>query len=392
MSKKSAYRFTELPGEDRGTRRLLLQAGMGYGLFFGLSYALFSWGFDAWVLAQNGAAMPWSKLVLGLPLAVVIGGLAGWLAALTPTVIIPVVIWAVVAGLLAVIAAHIPFEGANLFIWFADRRFWNEIIFSYDTAAATRTVLMVFVSVILGTAVGYFQTVGMNMAWDRSSPDGRMTLSSWLALLVAVPVAFFPALTVNGFMNQPLRYPQEVVGRGLRLALSGTQIEDLTADSQRASLRSLTPYLDRLSDEYKTYFVSFSSDTSTWYSAYIDVVFENGLVLRCVTVGDRVVYCDDFSERLSSWVGELVRAGLYEEHPWLEPKIRRLDVTESVVDWLVAHGEQLSENFTIQREGQQSGWVYVDVRFDNGFAMRCRFRDVQLTVVDQCVQVAGDAE
>ena len=56
------------------------------------------------------------------------------------------------------------------------------------------------------------------------------------------------------------------------------------------------PYRENLSDEYETYFVSFSSETGTWYSAYIDVVFEDGYVLRCVTVGDRVVYCDDFSK------------------------------------------------------------------------------------------------
>ncbi len=391
MTKSEAYDFTGTLGEDRQTRKLFHLAGTGYGVIFGLSFALFTWGYDAWVLAQNGGVLPGSKLVIGLPLALVIGGLAGWLAALSPTIVIPVVIWSVVAGLLAVISAHIPFEGGNLIIWFNDRRFWNEIIFTYNSAAATRTTLMVFISVILGTVVGYFQTVAMNWAWDQSSPDGRMTLGSWLILLIAAPVALLPALSVNGFMNRPLRYPQELVGESLQLALSGVQIEDLTAESQQVGLRSLKPYIGQLSDGYETYFVAFSDETGTWYSAYVDVVFDNGFVLRCVTVGERVVYCDDFGKRLSGWVGELARAGLYEERPWLEAKVRRLDVTESVIDWLLAHRDLLSENYEVRWESQQSGWVYVHVRFDNGFEMFCRFRGVQPTVVDQCTEASATA-
>jgi hypothetical protein len=378
------------PSEDaRQTRRMFQIAGAGYGLLFGLGFALFAWGYDAYLLYQSGAALPWSKLVIGLPLAVVIGGLVGWLAALTPTIMIPVVMWAIACGLLAAIAAHLPFEGTNVVVWLVDRRFWNENLYSYNSAAATRTTLMVFISVLLGAFVGFIQTLAMQWAWDRTSDDGRMTMGSWSSLLIALPVALLPALTVNSFMNGPLRYPQTVVSDSLQLALSGAQVEDLTADSQQANLRSLKPYLEQLSDEYETYFVSFSDETGSWHSAYIDVVFDNGLVLRCVTVGNQLVFCDDFEKRLHSWVGELARAGIFDERPWLEPKMRHLDVTESTIDWLQEHRDQLSESFQVQRESQQSGWIYVHVAFDTGFEMVCRFRDVRLTVVDKCYEVSN---
>ena len=384
MAEDKNYGFADLSSDERGARKIYLIAGISYGALFGLAYAVFTWGFDAFVLWSNGAVLPWSKLVIGLPLALVLGMLAGWLAALSSTIIIPVVIWAVLCGLLAAIAAHIPFEGGNLVIWFVDSRFWNEAIFSYNSSAATRTTLMVFISVVLGTVVGYFQTIAMNWAWDRSSPGGRMTLGSWLSLLVAAPVALLPALSVNGFINQPLRYPQQVVSKSLQLALSGAQVEDLTAESQQASLRSLEHYRERLSFDYETYFVAFSSETGTWQSAYIDILFEDGFVLRCVTVGERVVYCDDFSKRLAGWVNQLVRNALYAERPWLETPIRRLDVNERVIDWLADHRVRISENYEVARESQQSGWVYMRVRFDTGFEMVCRFRGIQPTVVDQC--------
>jgi hypothetical protein len=391
MSENREYGFAQISDHDLRTRRLLLQAGTAYGVIFGFSFAIFAWGYDAYLLAESGAVLPWSKLAFGLPLSIVIGGLAGWLAALSPSIMVAVLVWSAASGLLAMIAGHIPFEGGNLVLWFVDERLWGETIFSYLSSAATRTTLMIFINVILGVLVGYLETLAIQWAWDRSSPDGRMTVGSWLALLVAVPLAFLPALTVNGFMNRPLRTSQLLVGEILDLSLAGVGEEDLGRESLEASYRSLKPYLDRISDGYETYFVDFSAETGTWYSAFVDVVFEDGFVLRCVTVGDKVIYCDDYSKRVEGWVGDLVRSGLSGERPWLEAKVRRLDVSESVIDWLAYHQEQLSANYEVQRESQQSGWVHIRVRFDTGFEVICRFRGAQPTVVDQCIETSTPA-
>ncbi len=388
MSDNSKHGFAQITDHDLRTRRLLLLAGSAYGIVFGLSFAVFAWGYDAYLLAASEAALPWSKLVFGLPLALVIGGLAGWLGALSPSVVVAVVVWAAASGLMAMIAGHIPFEGGNLALWFVDERLWGETIFSYLSSAATRTTLMIFINVLLGGLVGYFETMAIQWAWDQSSPDGRMTVGSWLALLVAVPLAFLPALAVNGFMNQPLRNSQVLVSEILDLTLAGAGEGSLGGESLDASYRSMKPYLDRISDGYETYFVAFSSETGTWYSAFVDVIFQDGFVLRCVTVGDKVIYCDDYSKRVAGWVSDLVRNGLYGERPWLEAKVRRLEVSEGVIDWLAAHQEQLSENFEVRRESQQSGWVYIVVRFDTGFEMVCRFRGAQPTVVDQCMETS----
>ena len=133
----------ELPiDREQRTRKLMLTAGAGYGMILGLSVALFTWGYDAYILAAYGASLPWVKLVFGLPLAVAIGGLVGWLAAYIPSIAVSIAVWAGFGAFLGVIAGHIPFDGGNLVYWILDRRLWGEIILSYGQAAGVRTLLV----------------------------------------------------------------------------------------------------------------------------------------------------------------------------------------------------------------------------------------------------------
>ncbi len=389
---KKILPFGESEEQDPQIRRLLLMAGTVYGIIFGLSFAFFTWGIDAYLLGAKQAATPWVKLALGLPLSVVLAGIAGWLAALTPSLLFVVIIWGGVGGLLTMIAGHIPFEGSNLVIWLMDPRFANQSLFAFGEAAATRTTLMVFISVIVGLVVGYIETLAIQWAWDRATPQGRLSLPSLLALMVAAPIAILPALNINYFMNQPLRTPQLVLGDVLGRIVAGEDLENAASGELVSSYRSFRPYLDQLSTEYETHLVTFGSDTGTWYSAYIDIVFKDGKALRCVSTGKSVVYCDDFSKRLAEWMQYLVRAGLYGERPWLDSTSRRLVVDEGVVAWLADRQGQLSENYALYRAGQQSGFVLVIARFDTGFEMVCRIKDAQPAVVDLCAETQFFAE
>lgn len=65
------------PPRQKITRAVLLRAGAGYGLLFGLGFALLVWGYDGLVLSRSSTDMAWAKLLLGLPCALVIGGIVG---------------------------------------------------------------------------------------------------------------------------------------------------------------------------------------------------------------------------------------------------------------------------------------------------------------------------
>jgi hypothetical protein len=363
------------------TRKIFIKAGIAYGAIFGLSFALLNWGLDGLVLDTNGAAQAWIKLWVGLPVVLLVCALAGWLGALSSNGIIAVTVWAVTGAILGVISGHVPFEGRNLAVWLLEPRLWGEEIYAYNNSAAVRTTLIVIINIAFGFFIGFVESLAVQWAWDRKKPVGRLSLGSWFTLCVAVLMAILPALIINGLMNQPLRTSQVAVGEILN-AISHGDIDE----SMGPSYRSLKPYLEYLTPNYRTYFVTFGSETGTWYSAYVDIAFDNGLVLRCAASGNSVLYCENFNARLLGWVDDLVRSGMYAERPWEEAKVKRLSVDDTVIAWLSAHSEQFSEDYTVMRDGQEGGWVFITVEFDTGFRMSCRLRQAAPTIIDQCIE------
>jgi hypothetical protein len=372
-----------IQSHEHEASRLLSFARIAYGVLYGFAFALLVWGYDGRLLAASAAEQPWTKLLFGLPLAVIVGFFAGRLTARYSSMGASIVIWMSAHGLLGIIAGRIPFAGRNLAGWLADQRLWGVDIYPYERAALVRTILVVLINIALGVVVGVIEDRAVERAWDRTTPDDKMSWQSWLALLsICVPLALLPTATIDGFVNRPLRISQQVVGELVGLTVAGASKE--TIEAKGSSYRSIEPFREALSERYVNHFVTFGSDTETWYSAYVDIAFADGLVLRCVSSGNTVLYCDDFSTKFAAWMEDLIRAGLYGERGWLDDKMKRLVVDDAVIDWLAAHGDQLSENYEVSRDGQQGGWILMSARFDTGLEMLCRFHGATPIQVDQC--------
>ena len=368
--------------DEKAIHRLKLVAGIGYGIVFAVLFSLLLWGHDGWSLAASHANMAWLKLLIGLPIAIVIFGLVGFLSALSSSTVVAVVLWAITLGFMSVISSHLSFDGVNIFTWILDKRLWGEVLLSFGYAAGVRTVLVVILNVAVGAAVGFMETVATQWAWDRSIEGKRMSFGSWLVLLTSLPLAFLAASTIDGFIYQPLRLPQHVVHRTIQSALTG---DVGNSEIMQSSYRSVKPFLDDLSDDYTSYFVKFSTETGTWFSAYVDVQFDNGFVMRCVTLGDKLAYCADFSEKVDKWIGQLVDAGLNETRLWEEEKMQSLVVSSDVEEWLHQHQSQMSSSYDWEFAEQFSSVFFVIVEFPNGSKMECRFRGATPVVVDRCI-------
>ena len=368
-----------IQSDAKSTRKFFLRTGTLYGLFLGLGFALFTWGYDALRLASSSANLPWAKLLWGLPLAVISGGLVGRLAAHSASAGISAALWAAAGALWGVLAGHIPFDGGNLAAWLTDRRLWGAVIFPYCHSAEVRTVLVVIISAFLGLIVGFVQSQAQEWVWDRATPEGRISPESWVVLCLCISLALPLAGTVEGLLNRPLRRPQQQVAELIELSLAGAQD---AAEAQGVAYRAAAPFRADFSEQYVTHLVKY--DPETLYSAYVDVAFDNGFVLRCATVGKRVVYCDDFSKKFAGWMDDLIHAGLTGEYRWLDAPVRRLLVDDAVTAWLTEHHGQLEGSYEVSRTGQQGGWVLMAARFDSGFEMQCRFRGAAPIRVDQC--------
>lgn len=367
--------------QEAQTRKLMINAGTWFGLIFGFSFALFTWGYDAFVLSSNAATIPWAKLLFGLPIALIVGGLVGRFVAMSPNVGVYALVWAVVGWLFATVAGQIPFKGTNLVIWFMERSLWGEIIYAYDSSAEVRTTLAVVMATLIGAFTGLVENSAVNRSWDRTKPDGRMGSASFVALLVSVPMALLMSIPVEFLINRPIRKHEQATGELINQVRAG-QINETSSN-----FRSINPFIEKISDEYSVHFVAFGGDRRSWHSAYVDVVFEDGFLLRCATAGDRVIYCDDFLAKFEDWMGDLIQFGLTGEQSWLEEKVRHLFVDDQVLSWLGAQGSQMSDNYEVEMDTPQNGWIFMSAKFDTGFEMVCRFHSAAPIVVDQCIAI-----
>jgi len=374
-------RFPRTTVNERDTRKRFLSAGTMYGLVFGLSFALLTWGYDALLLSSHSVALAWNKLLLGMPLAIIIASLTGRFAVASSSMVVSTALWATAGALMGMVAGHVPFDGGNLAAWLADRELWGLVIFPYGSSAATRTALVTVIGAGMGAAAGIVERLVVGWIWDQITPSGKIGGRAWLALLACTPLTLPIFWATDDLVNQPLRALQQTTDEIVTLVLAGTDEE---AESSGLNYFSVARHRERLSDQYTVHLVEY--DLDTYYTGLADIAFDNGFSLRCLTTAGQVGYCSPISDTYQDWMNELVRAGLYGERAWLNGDDPSLVVDEAVITWLNNHSDQLGETFASTRSSQHGAWIFMSARFDTGFEIECRFRGTTPVAVDQCAE------
>jgi hypothetical protein len=373
-----------LAGDEPQTNQLILAAGTAFGLAYALTFSLLTWGYDSFALTSLSATLAWGKLVLGLPPAVIVCVLVGRRGISTSAWARFLGLWPLVSGLLGAYAAHLMLSTSHVLVWVVDRRFAQLPVFPYGRPDAIRTGFVVVIEVVLGASVGLVQNLAVDWAWDRATPSGHMGWRSWMVMLLCIPLAIFPAITIDQLVHRPLRTPQQAVGEYLDLAMTATPDEMEQAGRSENVVRDLQ---GEFSEDYDTYLVEFDPDSEAWYAASVDAVFDNGFRMRCLTFGANVVHCEDLSEKLDLWMGGLISTGLHAGQLPPEFDSGQIAVGAGVVDWLSSHRRRLEGVYSTSVTGQHGGWILMEARFDSGFRMGCYFRSARPAVVDRCVEL-----
>lgn len=374
------------PPRQKVARAVLLRAGVGYGLLFGLGFALFVWGYDALVLSRSSADMAWAKLLLGLPCLLFIGGVAGIVGAWTPSTLLTTGVWAIALGGIGWLAGHIPFIGMSWLAGILDPRFAGLTPWPYVEGNALRTLLVVIAYTVYGFGVGYVETLAVEWAWDRTTPAGRMKVGAWAVLLVAWLVALPPVFVLDYLVMADVRTPQVRVADLIETYLEGGEAAVNATGQNIAEAQRHGP---RFTPNYVVYFAGFDTTTDTFYASYNDVVFDTGFALRCIVMGDRVTFCDDLSQKLNLRIGQMVQAARTGERPWLTSQMKTFGVTDEVMAWLQSHQAQFSDTYHLTITAQKGNWMYVTAQFDTDAAIMCRFSGNAVVTVDQCEFVSG---
>ncbi|MBN2393394.1 MAG: hypothetical protein JXR84_21865 [Anaerolineae bacterium] len=372
--------------QQKIARTVLLRAGVGYGMLFGLGFALFVWGYDALALSQSSADMAWAKFLIGLPCLLIVGGIAGMIGAWTPSTLITTGVWAITMAGIGWLAGHVPFTGASWLAGVIEPRLSGLALWPYTNGNALRTLLVMIAYTVYGFGVGYMETLAIEWAWDRATPEGRMKAGAWSVLLVAWLVALPPTLILNYLVMTPVRSPQVRVANLVETYLEGGEAAVSATGQNTIEARRNGP---RFTPNYTTYFSGFDTSTDTLYAGYSDVVFDTGFALRCIVMGDRITFCDDLSGKLDLRIGQMVQAAKTGERPWLEGRMKTFNVTEDVVAWLQTHQEQLSDTYNFMITAQKGNWMFVTAQFNTGAKMECRFHGNAVVTVDQCEFVFG---
>ena len=370
--------------QQKTARTVLLRAGAGYGMLFGLGFALFVWGYDALALSQSLADMAWAKLLIGLPCLLIIGGIAGTVGAWSSSTLFTTGMWAMTMAGIGWLAGHIPFTGISWLAGVIDPRFAGLSPWPYIDATAARTLLVMIAYTVYGFAVGYVETLAVEWAWDRTTPAGQMKLGAWSVLLVAWVVALPPTIILDYLVMTPVRAPQVRVANLVETYLEGGEAA-VSAAGQ--SVIEAQRHGARFTPDYTIHFSGFDTTTKTLYAAYSDVVFDTGFALRCIVMGDRITFCDDLSQKLDVRIGQMVQAGKTGERPWLTSQMKTFNVTEEVITWLQTHREQLSDTYNLMITAQKGNQMFVTAQFSTGAKIECRFQGNAVVTVDQCESV-----
>jgi hypothetical protein len=369
------------PPRQEITRTVLLRAGAGYGLLFGLGFALFVWGYDALALSRSSVDMAWAKLLIGLPCLLIIGGTAGILGAWSTSTLVTTGVWAVTMAGIGWLAGHIPFTGMSWLAGVIDSRFAGLTPWPYTEAIELRTLLVMIIYAVYGFAVGYVETLAIEGAWDRATPEGHMKIGAWSALLVVWLVALPPTFILNYMIMTEIRTSQVRVADLVKTYLEGGEAAVAATGQNLIEARRNGP---RFTPDYTVYFSGFDTNTDTLYAGYSDVVFDTGFALRCIVMGDQVTFCDDLSAKLDLRIGQMVQAGKTGERPWLESQMKTFNVTEDVIAWLQTHQEQLSDSYSLVITAQKGNCMFVTAQFNTGTKIECRFHGNAIVTVDQC--------
>ena len=211
--------------------------GLSYGLIAGLAFSLALWGLDDFKLARAFAYFPWMKLSTGVPLAMLICGLAGWLTSRFEKPLVGVFLWELAAGALAWLTILVPIVIAPAVMKIMEPELRSLLHYSfYENATQFAGVTFAWIA-IAAFITAAIQVPMVEQAAFSTSIFGRIAPHVICAFLMLVSGSVADSLN-----NQPLRDSLISMNTTIQFALDhqGKQVDTKAArEVHLASLRTV---------------------------------------------------------------------------------------------------------------------------------------------------------
>jgi len=348
--------------------------GLIYGLIAGFCFGLGVWALDGWFLQQAHADYAWLKLAIGMPLLVIIGGLAGWLTARLDNAFWGAISW-LAAGIAYVwITSHVPFEGQSIALGFLDPNFAGLEIYPFVESLRIRMSLLYLAVGLLMAIMGGFELFFVESATRSSGQFGRF-FSFLVCFVLYIPVG----MMVDDLINRTLRDPIEGMHNLIQFGLE-MQHQTVSKESQREmGVRAIRVFGDRINQPYRIILGKYDPILLDEIHVYVDFSGEWG---GCSVLVNRPMVCWLSSERYLRSLACLAEGGNPEKC-----RIKSLPGAAPVQADVFSNLDVEPLEFGIL--GQRGTQVLAMAADAEGDQVKCNFRELEDVYLESCQPVNG---
>ncbi len=376
-------------------QRLSLRLGLRSGLLTGLALALGTWTPHIMALRATHLRLIYPPLIIGSLALLLLGGLGGWLAARFRNALAGGLAWAVVGVFMALVIGHVPFDGQNLVVWIADRRFWGLSVYPFGDTAQYHVWLSGFFIVLLLAVLGLFQDYRLEGLRADVDDKGRLEASVWLTIALPLPLVLAVGLITDNIVNSPLRTAPRQVHQAIHTGR--TFAGDLFELSLERGLNynAIAGVRDLMSENYSLLIGKANLGASD--SVYVVAHFDNGAWIGCWVVADALSNCYDASPPYTQGLAALLTSG---EIPPDCPECS-VRVSDEQRTWLASRSVDFAGAPQITRLAQWGTFVLVRAQAlassaepssSSDYAIECRFYDVDPVRLEDCWEVEGSSK
>ena len=282
------------PVEILATRPDVLRAkhiyGIWYGAAVGLTFSIFTWGIDAFLLDRMNGLFPWLKFLGGVIPCIVVGALAGWLSARLDRPGLALLIWGAAAAFFAWLTVSLPLQ---ITPWILDsvEPGITDLLHYTDEDAAFRIGVAYGWLAIFVFLLGLLQLPLSDSAVFSTSLFGKI-----FPMLITLGLMAICGLVMDSLNNALLRSSIDALNTPVQFMLDhrGQKID--VADSRRMHLGALRAVGDLLTPERK--FIVSGYD-HVLEQVQVLARFENAWV-ECELVSNQLVTCEQVEPPQSS--------------------------------------------------------------------------------------------
>jgi hypothetical protein len=267
---------------EKSLLRRKLFVGMLYGMVAGLAFSIFAWGIDAVLLASAHGALPWVKILPGLIICLLSGGLVGWLTIRFESHLLALGLWIALAVFFSRLIIWIPLKISPIFIRLLDINLGAYLKYPYYDSLNQNAWFSFGAIIIVALICGLLE---INLIEQALFSSGSF------AVLMPLLLCFFGFALVgktgDSMLNQQIREPVLAVDALLQFAMENID-QEVPGDVARSMhLGATNTIKDYLSLERRVIMSNFDESIGQ-----VDVLVDfSGIWVRCTAIYNQVTYC-----------------------------------------------------------------------------------------------------